>query len=138
MIILVYLLTIALFCLAFYLTDMIKTARVSIAISRQAIEIISDPDLEDFAKETSIKKAATEMMKNCGLFFLKGGLTVAAVAIPLLSADLMDLASIAETSRFALRWDVLILTTLAMMLSIIILKKLRTHHSSTTSQISKC
>jgi hypothetical protein len=113
------------FGLAFYMTRMIETAIDSIVVSRQAIEIMSDPDLGDLEKEKLVQKAAVGMMQNCGFLFLKGCITILAVGTPILFADLLQLASIEETSRFALRWDVLVLTSVGMIVPVMLIKKRR-------------
>lgn len=125
MILTVYLITIVLFCLAFSLTRIVETAIESIDISRQAIKMMSATDLNDLAKEKFVQKAAIRMMKNCGFLVAKGCFTVMVVALFIWLADLTRLASMEEVSQFALRLDVLVVTSVGMTLSAVFLQKLR-------------
>ena len=125
MIVSVYAVTVLLFCLAFRFTRLIPTAMQAVTIARQAVETMSTTSLDDFAKEKAVQQAALKMITNCGQLFIKGAAIVAAAVLPIWLADILKLATVHDTSQFALRRDVLIVTTIVVMAAVMSWNKLR-------------
>lgn len=119
----IYFLSIALFCLTTHLSNVAQTVRESITISLQAIETVSDSHLDELDKERVVRNGAVKMIRNNGILLLKVGFTLVVAALPVWFADFMDLVSMEETGRFALRWDVIVLTTVAMIPIIVLFRK---------------
>jgi len=85
-----------------------------IRTSKQAFSVVRDPHLDDDAKEQAAREAAWNLLKQSAGIALKGALTVASALLPFWAASALGLRSWNEMIEFALRWDVLGITTLAM------------------------
>lgn len=64
------------------------------------------------------------MLKNFVSLVIRGALTLAAAILPIWIADYYKIATWNETSAFALRWDVLLITTLVLFLLIFLWNRL--------------
>lgn len=111
----VYVLAVLLFAAVFTITRLPQSCSKALAIARQAMEVMADRKLDDDAKEHATQQAALNMLKQGGLITLKTAMTIAATLLPLWLADVMALSSWEDTSQFALRWDVLLITTIVML-----------------------
>lgn len=119
----VYVLAVALFCLSFYYTRTVGTCRQVLSIARESTNVLTDGNLDDLAKENAIKKSAVNMVKQCFVLFFKLFIVLGATVLPLWLADVLQLAALDDTSRFALRWDVLLITTIAVVVPVVMLRK---------------
>ena len=110
----VYLAGIALFVLAFNFTRLSSSFGQVMAIVQQAIRVITDSQLDDHEKERAARHAALQLLKQAALITLKGAITVICALFPFWLADVLALQPLDETMAFALRWDVLLITTVLM------------------------
>jgi len=118
----VYVLVVLLFCLSFYFTRIVYTCRQVLSIARKSMGVLSDGNLDDLAKEKAIKKAALKMVKQCSVLFIKIFIILGVAVLPMWLADFMKLATLTETSQFAMRWDVLVITTLIVLVPVIVMR----------------
>ena len=109
----VYLLGVVLFVAAFVLTGLPESFGQVMQQARQAVSTLTNPDLDDDAKEQAARSASLAMLKSGIMITVKGALTVAVTLCPFWLAHVLEISSWQETSEFALRWDVLIGTTVA-------------------------
>lgn len=119
----VYVLAVALFCLSFYYTRTVGTCRQVLSIARESTNVLTDDNLDDLAKEKAIKKSAVSMVKQSFVLFFKLFIILGVTILPLWLADVMQLAALSDTSRFALRWDVLVITTTVVLVPVVMLRK---------------
>ena len=124
MVMLIYCLAVLFFCLAFYFTKVIKTCNQIIDISRQSVATITDKNLDDAAKEKATQAAAINMLKNGFSLLAKLMITLGLTVLPLWLADVAGLATSSETSKFAMRLDVLLITTIIVTAIVFIGRKL--------------
>ena len=110
----VYLAGIALFVLAFSFTRLSSSFGQVMAIVQQAIRVITDSQLDDHDKERAARHAALQLLKQATLITLKGAITVICALFPFWLADVLALQPWDEAMAFALRWDVLLITTVLM------------------------
>ena len=111
----VYVLAVLLFALVFTLTRLPRNCTQALVIAEQAMSVITDRNLDDEAKESATQQAALKMLKQGGLITIKAVITLAATVLPVFVADAMALSSWQNTSEFAMRWDVLLVTTVVML-----------------------
>lgn len=114
MVVTVYLLGIALFVVAFSALRLAESFGNVTRISRQAIEVVRDPRLDDDAKERAARQASWRLLRQGAAIVSKALLTIALAALPFWLADRLALAPLSESIAFASRWDVLAITTIAM------------------------
>lgn len=114
MVLVVYVAGILLFVLAFRFTQLASSFGQVMAIVRQAIRVVTDSQLDDHDKERVARHAALQLFKQAALITLKGVITVICALFPFWLADALALQPWNEAMTFALRWDVLLITTALM------------------------
>ena len=124
MVFITYCLAVILFCVAFFFTKLLTTCSQIIILTQQAMSVVIDKNLDDAAKEKSAKDAAVNIFKNSFFLLLKILITFGAAILPLLLADITGMANFSETSEFALRLDVLLITTIVASAIVFIGRKL--------------
>jgi hypothetical protein len=81
--------------------------------ARSVTSTLTNPDLDDDAKELAARSASLIMLKSGVSITAKGALTVGVTLLPFWLAHVLEIKTWQETSEFAMRWDVLIGTTVA-------------------------
>jgi hypothetical protein len=109
----VYLTGVALFVAAFVMTGLPKSFEQVMGQARQTTNTLMDPGLDDHAKEQAARSASWIMLKTGVAITVKGALTAAVAVFPFWLAHALEIRTWKETTGFALRWDVLVGTTLA-------------------------
>lgn len=123
MIIAIYVLAVLLFALAFTLTHLPQSFGQVMATIRQALMVIADNQIDDSAKERAAQQAALKLLKQSTLIVSKGAITVASALLPFWMANALSLKPWEETIEFALRWDVLGITTFVMLVAWLIWRR---------------
>jgi len=111
----VYLTGILLFVLAFSFTRLSSSFGQVVAIAQQAIRAITDSQLDDHDKERAARHAGLQLLRQSTVITLKGAITVLCALFPFWLADVLALQPWEEAMTFALRWDVLLITTVLIM-----------------------
>lgn len=124
MITIIYCLAVILFCVTFYFTKLLTTCTQIIVIAQQAMTTITDVNLNDAAKEKATQAAAINMLRNSFLLLIKFVIIISVTVLPLWLADMAGMAKFSETSKFALRLDVLLITTIVATAIVFIGRKL--------------
>lgn len=124
MITIIYCLAVILFCVTFYFTKLLTTCTQIIVIAQQAMTTITDVNLNDAAKEKATQAAAINMLRNSFLLLIKFVIIISVTVLPLWLADMAGMAKFSETSEFALRLDVLLITTIVATAIVFIGRKL--------------
>ena len=119
-----YCLAVILFCAAFYFTKLLTTCTQIIDISHQAIATIADKSRDDDVKEKAAKVAAVSIFRKSFSLSVKIVITLVATVFPLWLADITGMANFSETSEFALRLDVLLVTTIIVSIIVFFGRKL--------------
>jgi len=115
----VYSLAVLLFCIAFYLVKILETSRQVLVIAKNAIAIFSNDRLDDLARERAIQKFALNMVTQTLMLISKVLITLLFTALPVWLASTMKLVSPNDIGQFAMRWDVIFITTSIIMLPFI-------------------
>ena len=124
MVTITYCLAVILFCMAFYFTKLLATCNRIIITVQQAVTTITDKYIDDNAKEKAAKAAAVNIIKSSFLLLFKIVITFGTAVLPLFLADITGLADFSETSEYALRLDVLLITTIVASVIVFIGRKL--------------
>jgi len=118
-IIAVYSLAVLFFCIAFFHAKIIETSRQVLAIANNAIAIFSNDRLDDLARERAIQKFALNMVTQTLMLISKVLITLLFTALPVWLASTIKLVSPNDIGQFAMRWDVIFITTSIIMLPFI-------------------
>jgi len=111
MVIITYCLAVFAFCIAFYFTRPLATCSQIFVIVNQAVKTIANKNIDDATKEKTTQGAAIDILKNSfSLLFKFSGIFGAAV-VPVWLADISEIVEFSEINAFALRLDVLLITT---------------------------
>ena len=124
MVLVTYCLAVISFCLAFYFTRLSTTCGQLIVIAKQAVTTITNKDLDDAAKEKETQAAAIDTLKNAFSLLMKLVAIFGAAVVPIWLADVAGIAKFSETSAFALRLDVLLITTIVASAIVLLGRKL--------------
>jgi hypothetical protein len=109
----IYTLAVVLFSLSFFLLKILHTCRQIIAITLSAIEVMANHLLDDQQKQNKIQQSALGMLIQFLVLLVKGILVLGSVLLPFYAADYFSLVSIETSSKFAMRVDVILMTTIA-------------------------
>jgi hypothetical protein len=105
---------VALFAVVFSATGLHKSFVHIADTSRVVVKVLADPDIEDDAKEEAARQGSVELLKISLFVALKGAATLVAAMLPFAVSDALGLRPWNETVAFALRPDVLVITTIVM------------------------
>lgn len=125
MILIVYILAVCLFTLAFIFLKLNKNFSLIVSVSRHAVSILNNKQLADITKETETQKAALQLFKQAALILLKSVIIISFTAIPFALADTLGIVSWGEATEFSLRADVLIYTLIIMSAAVFIVRAIK-------------
>lgn len=125
----VYLIAVLLFVLAFAWTRLAASFSQVTHTSQEAIRVLGDAHLDDSVKERAARNAGLRLLQLAIVVTLKGAIAVMAAVLPFWIADVLALESWEVSIAFALRWDVLAITLVA---GVLIWYLLRRHSSPPT------
>jgi hypothetical protein len=109
---LTYVAAVIAFCLSFFLLKIIASCTNIAVSSLNAIEVVFNHLLDDELKQKRIQKTALSVLMQFLLLMLKLALLAASVALPFFAADYFSIVSLEESTQYAMRVDVLLITTL--------------------------
>jgi len=121
----VYVLAVLLLCVGFHFSRILVTLKHVSNAARVAISTMTDSSLDDMAKEKAIQRYAVEMLKQTIALFTKVLLILLVTAVPVWLASTLGWIDMQTFTGFILRWDVLLLTTLAILLPAIVFRRFR-------------
>lgn len=111
----VYISGLVLFVLAFSLTRLAHSFGEVTAVVHRAIQEMTDSQLDDHEKERAARCAALLLFRQAALITVKGAITVLCALFPFWLADVLALQPWDKAMAFALRLDVLLITTVLML-----------------------
>ena len=98
--------------MAFYLTKPLATCGRIFVMAKRAGATIINENIDDVTKEKTTQAAGIIILKYFFLLLFKFVGIFAAALVPIWLADISEIAGFSETSAFALRFDVLLITTI--------------------------
>lgn len=85
--------------------------------------IMFDKVIDDLEKEKAIQKSAIQMLKLSLIIIFKFALILAVTLMPVIIGEVFEITTSLEVVEFALRLDVLIATTVILILTVWAFKK---------------
>lgn len=108
MIVVVSLISIVLFLVAFWSVRVIPIAAGVLSTAQGVIHVVRDPTLDDEVREKAVQRASVQLFGAFFSILLRSIAALAAAVAPIYLADFMDLAPRMEVMVFLARWDVII------------------------------
>lgn len=124
-VVLTYMTSVLLFLVTFNALGAARTGRSSLTLAHDALQIMVTPDMGDEHKETIVREAAMRMMKLLSVMLLQLFLSSTVIIAPVWLSDWVGLASLSQTTHFALRPDVVVLTVVVVYFFIVLSRKLQ-------------
>lgn len=112
--------SILMFLVAFHFLGIVPVASRAIATSRETGAVMRNPDLDDDAKEAAVQKASLALMKSFGSLVVRIVILLLAAFLPIFLASTTGLVPAETVLDFLLRWDVIIITTLVILLAVFV------------------
>ena len=121
-VILIYVFSVLGFSLALYFTHIKNNIDHSMNCLRSAVGVIHDKTIEDDEKEKMIKQAGMEVMVDFLIISVKTFVIIIASVLPAIFADFSGITTFLELTNFALRYEVIVITTIVFVTLAIVLK----------------
>lgn len=112
--------SIGVFLLVFWLAGIVSTARRAIATTRNAMQALRDPALDELVRERAVQAAAIRLVVASGSLILRSLLALAAAFIPILASDWAGIVPQAAMLAFMERWDVIVIATVVVTLGYVV------------------
>jgi hypothetical protein len=112
--------SIGVFMLVFWLAGVVPTAKRAMATTRNAMQAIRNPVLDDLARERAVQAAAIRLVVASGSLVLHSLLALAAAFIPILAADWAGIVPQAVMVAFMERWDVIVIAAVVVTLGYVV------------------
>lgn len=113
-VLMIYVLSVASFCAAFFFSGFMKSGLESVSIMREAMAVVTNKTVSDSDKERMSRDAAARMFRLLIVILLKISICVGAALFPVLVADFVGFLEMDESRKFALRLDVILITSLVL------------------------
>ncbi len=124
MVVLVGSMAAAAFLIGFYFAGVVPAAGRALVTARAASAVMRDPALHDDDKEVAVRTAGISLLGSFVSILLRSLVAIVASLAPILLADLLGLADIATMLAFLSRWDVILVTSAAMIAVWLIARRL--------------
>jgi hypothetical protein len=102
----------------------LRVGAQALGTARGSLATLRDPRLDDTAREQAVQAASLRLFGAFFSILLRTALVLLAAALPLGLAGLAGLAAPEAVMAFLLRWDVIALTTLAMLAGYVVWRRL--------------
>ena len=101
------------FCAGFAALKVVPSARRELSHLWMALATLNSADLSDEQKEAFVRKAGIQALSGVSRLFARLMGVMAAAIIPVWLGAMAGLVSSADVARFAIRYDVMAVTTIA-------------------------
>jgi len=124
-ILVVYVLAVLLLCAGFYFAHLVDSVQQVSKVARTAYSTMTDNTLDDREKEETIQNCAIEMVKQAVQLIVKLLVILLVTAFPVWLAGFLGWIDMDAFKLFALRVDVLLVTTAAILVPVIVVRQIR-------------
>lgn len=121
----VYVVAVLLLCAGFYLAHLVEIVRHIAALTGTAYATMTDDSLDDLAKEKAVQRCAIQMLKHSVQLIVKLLVILLVTAFPVWLASFLGWTDMETFAQFALRFDVLLITTAAVFVVVIVYRRMR-------------
>ena len=108
MIVIIAIFSVVGFLVAFWFLRVLREASAATTTALNAINVISDNELDDRVKEATARKASVELAIGFVSIAVRSAGSVIAAAVPILAADKLGIAPASDVIGFLSRWDVIV------------------------------
>ena len=108
------LVSVAFMAAGLWLFGVTRAASAVLATTRTTAAAMRDPSLDDRAREKAVQRASLTLMAGFGSIVIRTALALGAALLPVWLASRQGLASADSVFHFLSRWDVIAVTSAAM------------------------
>lgn len=112
------------FLIAFHYFRVVPIAARALAITREAWGVMRDPAFDDAARERAVRAASLRLFGTFFSILARGLLALAVSLLPIWLADASGLAARERTIDFLSRWDVILISSVVIVLGYIVQARL--------------
>lgn len=116
MIVVVAVISIGMFIIAFWLLRIVPLGIKASLASKEAVLILRNADNDDSTREIEARKASIVLMRMFFSILYRSALTLAASFLPIWLADRFNWASIEEVTSFLVRFDVMFISSFVLII----------------------
>lgn len=121
----VYVVAVLLLCAGFYFAHLVESVRLITGLAGTAYSTMTDDSLDDMAKEKTVQNCAVEMMKQAVQLIVKLLVILLVAAFPVWLVGFLGWIEMDAFARFALRVDVLLITTAVVVVALVAHRRIR-------------
>ena len=129
MIILVAVISVTLFLIAFWWLKITRVGADALKISRSAMAAMGDKSLDDDTREKMIQSASVKLFGSFFSILIRSILTLAIAFLPVWLADLTGIAGMHAVFGFLSRIDVIIITSIVMIGGYLVLMRVKPYQN---------
>jgi len=112
------------FIAALWIFRIVPISAKAISIYREAISTMKDDNFSDIEREKALQQASIRLLGSFFSILYRAVLTLGACFFPILVADWLELVKIEDVTVFLLRIDVILITTIVLLVVYFIRKRL--------------
>ena len=109
-------LAVLMFGIAFRVANLAPRARDVVAASRRALRVMSDPGLDDLAKEKAVQKASLHLLKRFAQIVLRSTAVLLAPALLLVGFEALGMVADERVYGLLLTWQGILASTVGFVL----------------------
>lgn len=121
----VYAVAVLLLCAGFYFAHLVESVRLITGLAGSAYSTMTDDSLDDLSKEKTVQRCAVEMLRQAVQLIVKLLVILLVTAFPVWLASFLGWIDMESFKLFALRLDVLLLTTAVVIVAVIAYRRMR-------------
>jgi hypothetical protein len=112
--------TLAIFAVALWMSGVMRVSAGVLSTTQNAAAIMRDPALDDLQREKAIQRASLRLLADFGSILFRGVVSLAISFAPIWLADAAGLASSRAVIDFLSRTDVIVVTSVVMVVGYVI------------------
>lgn len=116
------------FLVAFAVLQIVSQCKSAIGVAHGAVGTIKDPGLTDLDREKLVQKASITLIKLFVSILVRSSLSLFIAAIPIWIAEKTSFAESEAVIEFLSRWDVIIATSLIIIILFALWHRLKNTH----------
>jgi hypothetical protein len=106
---------VAVFAVAFWQLGVIRAASGAIAISRDSMGVMRDPQLDERARERAMQQASLRLIGACASILFRSLIAVLLSLVPIWAFSALGIVTFDQVLTFLSRWDVIAIVTVIML-----------------------
>ena len=128
MVAIVAVVSIAVFLVAFSVLHIVAKCKSAINVAQGAVDTIKNPALTDLDREKFVQKASVTLIGLFVSILIRSSVSLVIAAVPIWTAAEFELARSEEVIGFLSRWDVILLSSLIIVIMLALWHRLKNTH----------